>query len=312
MNKSWGAIVLIMLLSACEAEEPVTPPTPQYPILTRTAWEAKLEDLTGLIGEENCYPFPGAGGIPADQVIMEMRRYSGCKGFNVTADVPLEYWYLKELQFEPKEEVWLCVRSGRGTMNWPQSPHLVFEDSGNVLYPSDNAKLNLNMKIKVAQRDTKMYPKGVLPHFTYEEVGYNQGRVKAFVARCRLECIGENGEVKCHMDNHNGGIEWKAGADTEQYGSFVVSAHAAGKGLYDDGGGLHNSTWSIGLGDVKDGPRGNTDGIRNLPLPPSTGYLRWTIERIGFLTYYITDGDLWGMLINNVEITTTDASGPSM
>jgi hypothetical protein len=241
---------------------------------------------------------------------MTLRRYSGCKGFNVRAQLPLEYWYLKELQHESKEEVWLAVAPDRGNMLGRLFPFLRFEDKDNILYPSDDGRLNINMKVKLAQRDTPRYPGGTLPHLTYEEVGKDQKKIVELDGYSRLECIGEDGEVKCYLKSgdpwQRKTCEWVEGPDNSKYGDFGWLVYV------DYYSGMHNSSWPIGFLNF-DNYR-SINGILNLPMPLTTGYLRWTIDKVdirNFLYSSYTD-DLWALLINNVEITTTDASGPSM
>jgi hypothetical protein len=306
----------LLFLSACDADEPAVVPEPQYPIIAQTLWEAKVEDLTGLIDEETCYPFPGATSIPGDKPIMELRRYTGCKGFNVTADVPLEYWYLKEVdpRVEAKEETWLCVAHSRGELPTVRILYnVVFEDKDNILYPSDADKLNLNMKVKVAQRDTRKYPVGTLPHFTFEQVNKShQTYVRSITLGCRIECIGIDGQVNAHLKydtsvdyNYKAGPPyWVDGPDVSQFGEMRLL-------IVDNGGSversiLHNSGWNIQLLQYKSAA-GN--GINNLPMPPSEGYLRWTMNAYKIVAYPPNPGgELWAILVNNVEITTTDAS----
>jgi hypothetical protein len=278
-------------------------------------WEAKVEDLIGLTSEETCYPYPGAGGVDPKMELMYLKRYSWCKGFNVTADVPLEYWYLKELQWDSKEEVWLCVSPGRGDSPLRQYPHLVFEDT-NMLYPNDSSRLDLNMTVKIAQRDTYLYPKGTLPHLTFEEVNKYQDKIYKVFFYSRLECIGNDGTVNAHLKMDTPDREsvmdayiipkWILGADTSVNGEFpfMISTTEG-----NENNGLHNSAYKISYYITPGGPIDAREGFDSFPFPPKSGHLRWTIEYLGMQYLNGVPGDdTWGVLINNVEMTTTDAS----
>jgi hypothetical protein len=305
----------LLFLSGCDAEEPpLTEPEPQYPIVTRTLWQAAYEDLTGLIDEETCYPYPGAKGIDPDTPLMLLRRYTDCKGFNVTADVPLEYWYLKELYAESKEETWLCVAHGRGDMHYYiDSLGLVFEDKANFIYPSDKARLNLNFALKIAQRDRPQYgTNGVLlPHFTEESIVKAENRVHDIIFYCKVECINNDGEVVAHLVEQgvDKGMNWFSGVDPSGGGSMTVLVAPSGW-LPDPNNGLHNSTWHIQRSSGSY-TAVNGDGVYNIPMPPIEGYIRWTINVCDGFMELRTGGPyfgLWALLINDVEITTTDAS----
>jgi hypothetical protein len=304
----------------------------RYADNTLQTWEVRKEDLEG---EPFASEIARYKGRPNGAELMLRERYHSAKNFPVILPEgsPVEFWYMKDLAGGQTEEVWVCLNQALGDMADTFYPNIVFEDRNNRLYPNSDARLKINMDIKVAQRNHTDVVWPALPNFLDTQKYNYQISPGGVIVWTRLEVV-DGEDVVCHLECGWAGSAayaekvrpavWVRGADPSPNGGsvmFTVRNSREIEGTKGLNNGTYQVSWANGALDEIN------QGISGIEMPPNAGYLRWTIGQVQvcgqyyqgdwtwmtFSEWYKYIGrigepyELWGVLINNVKFGVEDS-----